>query len=138
MKLKEKIGAKLYSETVFDVPESGKRKRPAQIEYKRENKNRPREMSAKRPIKIKNNLIQVKKTEPRDPRFDPLCGNYNEQEFKRSYKFIDQVKMNELKMLKEELKETEDPKRVAKIKYLIQRLVCFICYECRQINSPFL
>ena len=45
--------------------------------------------------------------------------------FKESYKFVDNLKEKELKTLKKELKEEEDPERKEQIKYLIQRMVSF-------------
>lgn len=125
-KLKDKLGAKVYNETVHGT--TSKKRKLEQTEYKRANKNRPREMSAKRPIRIVNEMMAVKKNIPRDPRFDPLCGTFDKSDFKKSYKFIDDIKQNERKALKEELKNTDDPTTQRKIRYLIQRLVIFTDY----------
>lgn len=118
-KLKQTIGAKIYNETVF-----GKRNTKKQTNFKRANKNRPREMSSKKRVKIFQEVVAVKKIVPRDPRFDPLCGSYDEKSFKSNYKFINDLKKNEKKQLQDELEKTEDPERRNKIKLLIQRLVC--------------
>ncbi|XP_047366615.1 ribosomal RNA processing protein 36 homolog [Vespa velutina] len=115
-KLKEKLGTKVYNETVF-----GSRKKKEVI-FKRENKNRPREMSTKRQVPRFKEIIQVKKRIPRDPRFDNLCGDFNEKAFKNAYSFINDIKENNLITLKSELQKTDDPKEIKKIKYLIQRL----------------
>lgn len=117
-KLKEKIGAKIYNTTVF-----GASKNKPTASFKRANKNRPREMSSKRPIKIQKEIIQVKKHLARDPRFDPLCGSYDEKRFKSNYKFVNEVRKNELDLLKKELAITEDEKQTKKLTYLIQRMV---------------
>ncbi|GLV40223.1 uncharacterized protein CBL_03629 [Carabus blaptoides fortunei] len=119
-KMKEKFGAKVYNETVHGT--TSKKRRLEQTEYKRANKNRPREMSAKRPVRIVNEMTTVKRHIPRDPRFDPLCGTFDKSDFKKSYKFIDDIKQNERKTLRDELKNTDDPAKQRKIKYLIQRL----------------
>ena len=83
------------------------------------------------------------KSDKRDPRFDSLCGDYDEkvtqpftfyvasyvtvnlffQLFKQNYKFVDGVKANERKKLEQELEEEKDPERIKQIKYLIQRYV---------------
>lgn len=55
-------------------------------------------------------------------RFDSLCGTYNPKGFNRSYSFLKDVRTEELKELKKELKDTEDPERKDQIKYLIQRI----------------
>ncbi|XP_043460890.1 ribosomal RNA processing protein 36 homolog [Leptopilina heterotoma] len=116
-KLKEKLGSKVYNEAMFGKP-IGKK-----TVLKRENKNRPQEISSKKRMFQLKKLIPVKQNVPRDPRFDSLCGTYNEKAFKNAYSFLTEVKKNDLTALKDELnKNAEDPKAVKKIKYLIQRL----------------
>lgn len=115
-KLKERLGTKIYNETLFG------KKRQRKTEFKRKNKNRPREISAKIPASSFKELVKVKTFIPRDPRFDSLCGTYDEKVFKRSYAFLNKLRENDLKALKKELKTATEPKTIKKIKYLIQRL----------------
>lgn len=125
-KLKEKIGSKVYNEALF-----GPRK-TKQTSFKRENKNRPREMSAKKTVSMLKQVIHVKKNIPRDPRFDTLCGTFDEKLFKKSYGFLHDLRKNDLEALKEELKNATEPKAIKKIKYLIQRLENQIREETRK------
>ncbi|KAG7202626.1 hypothetical protein KM043_009808 [Ampulex compressa] len=125
-KLKEKLGTKVYNATIFGT------KKITKLDFKRENKNRPREMSAKKPVPRFKEVIHVKKSVPRDPRFDSLCGTFNEKAFKHSYAFLSTLRQNDLKALKDELKKTEDPQVIKKIKYLIQRLENQLREEKRQ------
>lgn len=121
-KLKDKMGAKLYNEKILNI----KNKRSKVItEFKRANKNRPREMSSKRPFKLQKDTFLVKSNTSRDPRFDPLCGSFEEKTFRKNYKFVDDIKKKERDALVKELEETEDEQRKKKIKYLIQRIVRF-------------
>lgn len=115
-KLKERLGAKVYKETLF-----GKRKE-VKREFKRENKNRPREMSAKKPASILREVAKVKLVKARDPRFDSLCGTFDEKAFKRSYGFISKLRENDLNSLRKELDQATDSKTIKKINYLTQRL----------------
>ncbi|KAE8743903.1 hypothetical protein FOCC_FOCC009461 [Frankliniella occidentalis] len=115
-KLKEKLGTKVYNEAMF-----GKTQAKRKV-FKRENKNRPREISSKVPVPVLRDVLPVKKTAPRDPRFDSLCGEYNEIAFKSAYSFVSEYRVEELKQLKEEIKTTTDPERKTQIKYLIQRM----------------
>jgi len=117
-KLKEKLGSKKFNQTL-----RGKKKNPEQeVDYKRVNKNRPREMSSKsRRIEPKV-AVQVAKVFRSDPRFDGLCGEFNEKKFNRNYEFVSEMKVEEVEKLKEELKEETNPRRIDKIKYLIQRM----------------
>lgn len=117
-KLKEKLGSKVYNETIFGKPD----RKPTKTDFKRANKNRPREMSSKRPIKINKHINAVKKHIPRDPRFDPLCGAFDKKSFKANYSFLKDLRQKERKELQKEYENTADPKRQKKIKFLMQRL----------------
>ncbi|KAK9884133.1 hypothetical protein WA026_005084 [Henosepilachna vigintioctopunctata] len=117
-KLKEKIGSKLYNETLFAT-----KTKKQNINFKRENKNRPREISSKIRPKLKQAPALTKKTAiPRDPRFDSLCGEYDEKTFKSNYKFVNDIKRKERKELYKELQITTDPERKQQIQYLMQRI----------------
>nr|CAG4650509.1 EOG090X0E8U [Sida crystallina] len=126
--LKQKLGSKKFNQTLTgkknksnkDVEEEDDEEKESK--YKRANKNRPREMSSKsRKIEAKV-AIQVPKVFHNDPRFDALCGEFHERKFHKNYEFVYKMKVKEVTKLKEELKEETNPKRVEKIKYLIQRM----------------
>ncbi|XP_014467840.1 PREDICTED: uncharacterized protein LOC106740889 [Dinoponera quadriceps] len=122
LKLEEKLGTKLYQETVSRKKIKMERKFKQEKQQKR-GKNRPHEVSAKIPVSTLREVVKVKKVKTRDPRFDSLCGKFDEKAFKRSYGFISNLRENDLNALKKELKQAEkDPKMTKKIKYLIQRL----------------
>lgn len=123
LKLKEELGSKAYNEKVFN-----KRPRKNQVnnQFKRENKNRPREMSSKIPTPMLNICTDNKRTQIRDPRFDPLCGTYDAKKFNNHFKFINELKDNEYKTLKKELEETDDPVKIKKIKLVLQRMVSYL------------
>lgn len=116
IKLKQKLGAKVYNSTVLGIEHKNKIK-----EFKRENKNRPREMSFKKPISVRKKNKQ-ESTGRRDPRFDEKCGEFSRSEFKKRYSFVEDMRVSELKKLKESLKRTDDPEERSKIKMLIQRM----------------
>ncbi|XP_033337249.2 ribosomal RNA processing protein 36 homolog [Megalopta genalis] len=120
-KLKEKLGTKVYNEVLFG-PKRVDPKRVRNIEFERRNKDMPQEMSSKKPVPRLRVIARVKKNIPRDPRFDSLCGTYDSKFFKTCYGFINDVKQNDIKELKKELEQTDDPEIIKKIKYLIQRL----------------
>ncbi len=60
---------------------------------KRANKNRPREITSKRPVGRFREVLQVRKKTTRDPRFDHASGKLNEDLFKKAYAFLDDVKV---------------------------------------------
>jgi len=116
-KLKERLGLKLFHQKMSGTaPVRGKK-----MNFKRDNKNRPREMSSKKTVGRFREVVQVAKVQKRDPRFDPLCGEFDEKLFKDNYKFVNEMKSQDLTFLKKQLREEEDPERRKSIKYLIQR-----------------
>ncbi|XP_072930126.1 ribosomal RNA processing protein 36 homolog [Epargyreus clarus] len=118
-KLKERIGAKVYKEVVFGKKEKIQNEKKL---FKRENKNRPREMSAKKLVRMLLDVAPVKKKEIRDPRFDPLCGEFDKKEFAANYNFLSDIRMKDIKAIRAELKQTTDPEREIKLRRLLQRL----------------
>jgi len=115
-KLKEKIGLKIFNQSLGIS-------KPSKVQdFKRANKNRPREMSSKKTVARFREVVPVVKQEKRDPRFDPLCGDFDVKIFTNSYKFVNDIKSQELQTLKKELENEENPERKAKIKFLIQRI----------------
>lgn len=150
MQLKEKLGSKVYSETVFgkhkvthqiqfDVPATHnsthysiltqeRSKANVQTDFKRDNKNRPREMGAKRPVPLLGNAKAVSSTRAatanavRDPRFDAKCGEFDAKKFKDNFAFVDEIKQRELVELRDRQRASDDFKEQKKIKYLIQRM----------------
>ncbi|XP_059096042.1 uncharacterized protein LOC131890662 [Tigriopus californicus] len=127
--LKEKIGLKLYNKALGINQGRGMAK-PTQMSkavFKRENKNRPREISSKKPVKRFRDVVGLtakmneKEHQKRDPRFDSLCGEYDSKLFKESYKFVDDIKVRERRQLEKQLNDETDPEEIKKIKYLIQR-----------------
>ena len=89
--LKERLGLKLYNQAL-GIGKKGKQsgdskslslsKKP---DFKRENKNRPREISAKRQVTRFRNVVGVGGSAnndsfaKRDPRFDSMCGEFNQR-----------------------------------------------------------
>lgn len=119
-KLKERIGAKVYKEALFG--KTAKAKQSTVKVFKRENKNRPREMSSKKPVPMLKSVPVAKKKEIRDPRFDPLCGEFDKKQFSDNYNFLSDIRMKDIKAIRSELKTTTDPERQIKLKRLLQRL----------------
>lgn len=124
-KLKEQIGNEVYQNVTIK-----KRKLnflPKQV--KRENKNRPSEISSK----VDPSLNLVKKYKPKiqtkveetksiDPRFDSLYGEFDKRVFERNYKFLNDVKEKEKKKLRKKLKQKSSDEKNEQVKLLLQRI----------------
>eukprot|EP00128_Syssomonas_multiformis_P014208 Colp12_sorted_trinity150504_noHs@33654 len=139
-KLREKLGSKKFdqlmrsgggSESDSDgdaeetVPLQKKKAKKTEDEEKaiakRANKNRPQEISSKVKAPFLRRVIQVKKQVHRDPRFDSLSGKLNDDLFKKSYAFLDEIALRETKVLKEELKKEKDPERRREIQSALDK-----------------
>lgn len=125
IKLKQQLGTKTYNEAMFGEGTSKPIKKPQRAAFKRENKNRPRETTAKKQVPLlgRTKSKKLDTNQVRDPRFDDKCGEYDRKKFKEDYGFVSEIRENELVELKKQLKEkslaVEEKK---KIKLLIQRL----------------
>lgn len=50
----------------------------------------------------------AKRYKPRDPRFDDMCGEFNEAKFRRSYAFLDELKAEEAAQVKKLMHRTRN------------------------------
>uniref|UniRef100_A0A8D8SDU3 rRNA biogenesis protein RRP36 n=1 Tax=Cacopsylla melanoneura TaxID=428564 RepID=A0A8D8SDU3_9HEMI len=125
-KLKEEMGTKLFNKKVFSGKHIDPKSKRKNLNFKRENKNRPREVSSKIPPRMVKKtaqpVIPVPKNIPRDPRFDSLCGTFKEKAFHSAYKFVDDIRDKEITILKKKLKKEKNSDEKEKIKYLVQRM----------------
>ncbi|XP_072239662.1 ribosomal RNA processing protein 36 homolog [Leuresthes tenuis] len=118
MKLQNKVGTKVYNEAAY-----GSSKNRETSKKKRLNKNRPMEISAKRPAPFLRQVVPVKKPTLRDPRFDDLSGEYKPEIFEKTYKFIDDIKHREKVIIQKQLKKTKNNnQRKEKLQFLLRRL----------------
>lgn len=128
LKLKEELGSKVYNEALFGEDSTAKRRKKdlkQRAEFKRENKNRPREISAKKQVPL---LGKVKATKsdsaPRDPRFDERCGDFDRDSFKSNYSFVNEIREKEITELKTQLKKlkSDQVEEKTKVKLVLQRM----------------
>lgn len=118
--LKHRVGSKRYNEAIHGLFD--KKGTNATKSLKRENKNRPRELSSKKPVPRLRQVIPVKKRMARDPRFDELSGSFNQEMFDKAYSFLDDVKANEKKQLQKEMQKTKHPERKHQLESLLKRM----------------
>ncbi|TPX72668.1 hypothetical protein SpCBS45565_g00209 [Spizellomyces sp. 'palustris'] len=87
----------------------GKAKKPP----KRSNKNAPVEVTSKRAVTRRREVVELPKKvgvtqKSRDPRFDPLAGKLNDGLFQQSYGFIRDYEQHEVEMLKKRIVTEKD------------------------------
>ncbi|KAK8065365.1 hypothetical protein PG997_012112 [Apiospora hydei] len=101
---------------------------------KRSSKHAPMEVSAKRAVTRKREVVSVPKVVARDPRFGPLgttsSTSYNrhpnpameEEATRRNYAFLDKYREDELAELKKEVKKTRDPAAKEKLQRAVMSM----------------
>ncbi|TPX55059.1 hypothetical protein PhCBS80983_g05633 [Powellomyces hirtus] len=100
---------------------SGKSKKSAGPEEKgskklvrpprRADKNMPVEVTSKRAVTRKRDVIELPKKKTRDPRFDPLAGKLNEGLFDSSYGFLRDYEQSEIEMLRKQIVTEKNPEK---------------------------
>ncbi|EPZ31188.1 Protein of unknown function DUF947 domain-containing protein [Rozella allomycis CSF55] len=110
--LKENLGDKAFRHAINESKE---------IKRKRKSKNAPQEISCKRPVSVIRN-DQSKKMKSYDPRFNRSHGSYNEDLFKKSYGFVNDLRRQEMKKLEDQVKKEKDPMVKEKAKELLLSL----------------
>lgn len=100
--------------------------REAGRSFKRENKDRPQEVSSKRPVGRFREVIQVPHSQHRDPRFASGPGGgpaSSDPSFRRRYAFVyDDVLPREREELVAKIKKEKNPKFKARLQAQLQRI----------------
>ena len=128
LKLKDKLGTKAYNQTIVSKLDKNfaKNKNNKNQSFKRANKNRPQEISSKKPINVVREVfVMKKKTEDqlrRDPRFEEQSGRFSQNVFDTTYSFLKEKKIKEMNDLKKLLKKTKDEDKRKELSDLLQRL----------------
>ncbi|RYC55921.1 hypothetical protein CHU98_g10288, partial [Xylaria longipes] len=73
----------------------------------RSSKHAPTEMSSKRMVTRKREVISVPKVLPRDPRFSAASGVVDEARARKAYAFLDEYRDSEMGQLKAAMKKTK-------------------------------
>uniref|UniRef100_A0A7N0TRA6 rRNA biogenesis protein RRP36 n=2 Tax=Kalanchoe fedtschenkoi TaxID=63787 RepID=A0A7N0TRA6_KALFE len=99
--------------------------------HSRANKNRPMEVTCKKPVSRYRETIQVPKKVVRDPRFESLCGTLVEDGFRKRYNFLFEDNLPaEKKELQKQLKKTKDPGITKQLKNRISWIVTDEVWIC--------
>lgn len=82
----------------------------------RASKHSPAEISSKKAVSRKREVIPAIKRECRDPRFEPLSGPLDEKKLQKAYSFLDDYREDEMKELRSAIKKTKDEAEKEKLK----------------------
>ncbi|KAI9266939.1 hypothetical protein BY458DRAFT_210433 [Sporodiniella umbellata] len=89
---------------------------------KRENKHRPMEMSSKKAVGRLRTVVSLQSEKRRDPRFDKLSGNFNQDLYEKSYGFLKEYNKSEMEMLKKRIKKERDAETQENLKAMLIKM----------------
>ncbi|KAI9091254.1 hypothetical protein DFS34DRAFT_584596 [Phlyctochytrium arcticum] len=89
---------------------------------KRASKNAPIEITSKRSVGRRRDVVELPKNKTRDPRFDPLAGKLNEGLFNQSYGFLRDYQQDEIEDLRKKVVVEKDVDSKTKMERNLKRL----------------
>ncbi|POS84502.1 hypothetical protein EPUL_004020 [Erysiphe pulchra] len=88
----------------------------AHREFHRSNNHAPTEITSKKAVTRKREVVPVKTRQARDPRFEPLGASLQAITLTKAYSFLDDYRETEMKDLKAAIKKTKDVAEKEKLK----------------------
>ena len=85
-------------------------------DFNRTSKHAPTEISSKKAVSRKREVVPTQKVDRRDPRFEPLSGLLDEQKWRKNFSFLDDYRDSEIIELKSAIRKTKDPHAKEKLK----------------------
>ncbi|KAG0336313.1 rRNA biogenesis protein rrp36 [Podila humilis] len=100
-----------------------KEKKQRKIIERRNDKNKPMEIGSKKPVGRFRQVVEVASAKRRDPRFDSLSGKLDNDLFEKSYGFLKDYHVDEMKKLRELIKKERDEDMKEKLQLQLSRMV---------------
>ncbi|KAG4416872.1 rRNA biogenesis protein rrp36 [Cadophora malorum] len=85
-------------------------------DFNRSSKHAPTEISSKKAVSRKREVVPVVKRAYRDPRFEAVGGPIDETKVSKAYAFLDDYREDEMKELRNAIKNTKDEDAKEKLK----------------------
>ena len=85
-------------------------------DFSRASKHAPAELSSKKAVSRKREVVPVRKINHRDPRFEPVSGAVDDRKTKKNYSFLDTYRDSEISELKSALRKTKNDESKEKLK----------------------
>lgn len=85
-------------------------------DFSRTSKHAPAELSSKKAVSRKREVVPPQRINHRDPRFEPVGGSVDERKTKKNYSFLDGYRDSEISELKSVIRKTKDSEAKEKLK----------------------
>ncbi|KAI9850678.1 MAG: rRNA biogenesis protein rrp36 [Thelocarpon superellum] len=109
-------GSEKLSELRQKLQEAREKKEQARDGHSRSSKHAPTELSSRKAVTRRREVVPVAKRAIRDPRFESLGGPVNPEKTRSNYAFLEQYQLDEMKQLKDAIRKTKDEGAKAKLK----------------------
>lgn len=105
-------------------PEAAERKasRNDPQEHARSSKHAPAEISSKKAVSRKREVVPTIKRDIRDPRFEPTSGSLDHAKAQKNYSFLNEYRDSEIVELKSTIRQTKDPIARERLKRALLRM----------------
>ncbi|KAH8598016.1 hypothetical protein B0O99DRAFT_615706 [Bisporella sp. PMI_857] len=105
-----KLSKKDEDEDGWEDNEAAERKagRKDKRDFNRSSKHAPTEISSKKAVSRKREVVPIPKREIRDPRFESMAGSVDEARVRKAYAFLDDYREDEMKELREQIKKSKN------------------------------
>jgi ribosomal RNA-processing protein 36 len=91
-------------------------------DFNRSSKHAPTEISSKKAVSRKREVVPVPKRDYRDPRFESTTGIVDQSKVRKAYSFLDDYREDEMKELKHAVKMTKDEESKEKLKQALMSM----------------
>lgn len=85
-------------------------------DFLRTSKHAPAQLSSKKAVSRKRDVVPSQKRSYRDPRFEPFSGAVDEQKVKKDYSFLDMYRDSEILELRSAIRKTKDSEGKERLK----------------------
>ncbi|KAG0648507.1 Ribosomal RNA-processing 36 [Hyphodiscus hymeniophilus] len=118
-KLKSKLNQKdgdTWEDNEATERKAGKKDRR---DFNRSSKHAPTEISSKKAVSRRREVVPIAKREYRDPRFEPTTGLIDQSKVHQAYSFLDDYREDEMKDLKNGIKAAKDEDSKERLKKVL-------------------
>lgn len=91
-------------------------------DFSRSSKHAPAELSSKKAVSRRREVVQVNKLDHRDPRFEPFSGPIDGEKLKKNYSFLDVYRDSEIAELRAAILNSKDANSLEKLKQALRSM----------------
>lgn len=91
-------------------------------DFSRSSKHAPAELSTKKAVSRRREVVQVKKLDHRDPRFEPFGGPIDGAKLKKNYSFLDNYRDSEMAELRAAILNCKNADSLEKLKQALRSM----------------